>query len=76
MFFNANTANLSSIFVSKSLSNALTAALPISTIMQSIEILNSFNLTGLRIYAHDKIIRLRDFLQAISSEEINHVKIS
>ena len=35
--------------------------------------LNSLNLTGLRIYAHDKIIRLRDFLQGISSEEINPV---
>ena len=73
MFFNANIANWSSIFVSKSLSNALTAALPISTIMQYIEILNSLNLTGQRIYAHGKIIRLRDFLQGISSEEINPV---
>ena len=61
------------VFLSKSLSNALTVALPISTIMQYIEILNSLNLTGQRIYAHDKIIRLRDFLQGISSEEINPV---
>ena len=37
------------------------------TIMQYIESLNSLNITGQRIYAHDKIIRLRDFLQGISS---------